>query len=124
MKTIKDYEQFKNILPYSSEMFGVYQPLLGWKSKRQLKRIEQDIQKQNSYLVLQLVRHFSNQTLIRDYSLQGCELGDVVVDLGDFLPSAKLGFQSSGILQEIKKFFRANPQKRKMNGRILSVIMI
>ena len=30
MKTMADY---KGILPYASELFGVYQPLLGWKSK-------------------------------------------------------------------------------------------
>jgi len=26
-------EAFKGKLPYASELFGVYQPLLGWKSK-------------------------------------------------------------------------------------------
>lgn len=124
MKTIKDYDQFKNILPYSSEMFGVYQPLLGWKSKRQLKRIEQDIQKQNSFLVQQLIKHFSNQTMIRDYSLRSCELSDIVIDLGDFTTSGQLSVQSSGILQEIKKILQKNRQKRKMSGRILLLIMI
>ncbi|MDG0793832.1 hypothetical protein OMP38_25685 [Cohnella ginsengisoli] len=29
---------FKNVLPFDSELFGVYQPLLGWKSERTLKR--------------------------------------------------------------------------------------
>ncbi len=29
MKNLKDY---KGILPYASELFGVYQPLLGWRS--------------------------------------------------------------------------------------------
>ncbi|MCW8451323.1 peptidoglycan-binding protein [Legionella quinlivanii] len=111
MKTIKDYDQFKNILPYSSEMFGVYQPLLGWKSKRQLKRIEQDIQKQNSFLVQQLIKHFSNQTMIRDYSLRSCELSDIVIDLGDFTTSGQLSVQSSGILQEIKKILQKKPAK-------------
>lgn len=34
MKQITDLEQFKHVLPYSSELFGVYQPMLGWRSKR------------------------------------------------------------------------------------------
>ncbi len=34
MKKSKDLSAFLNVLPYSSELFGVYQPLLGWKSKR------------------------------------------------------------------------------------------
>jgi len=33
-----DLSKFKNVLPYSSELFGVYQPLLGWKSNRIIQR--------------------------------------------------------------------------------------
>jgi hypothetical protein len=32
------FQDYKGILPYASELFGVYQPLLGWKSKRQSRR--------------------------------------------------------------------------------------
>lgn len=34
-----DLTKFKQTLPYASELFGVYQPLLGWKSKRIVRRI-------------------------------------------------------------------------------------
>jgi len=40
MKKTKDLSQFTNILPYASEIFGVYQPMLGWRSKRARKRVE------------------------------------------------------------------------------------
>jgi len=33
-----DLSSYKGILPYSSELFGVYQPLLGWKSARTVHR--------------------------------------------------------------------------------------
>src|SRR5258706_10483852 len=33
-----DPEKFRNVLPYASELFGVYQPLLGWKSTRTVQR--------------------------------------------------------------------------------------
>ncbi len=33
-----DLSKFTNVLPYASELFGVYQPLLGWKSKRTIER--------------------------------------------------------------------------------------
>src|SRR5258708_18024238 len=33
-------DNFKGILPYASELFGVYQPLLGWKSLRTTQRYE------------------------------------------------------------------------------------
>lgn len=32
------FDGFKGVLPYASEIFGVYQPLLGWKSKRTAAR--------------------------------------------------------------------------------------
>jgi hypothetical protein len=38
MKATTDYGRFKTILPYASEIFGVYQPMIGWKSKRQLQK--------------------------------------------------------------------------------------
>lgn len=37
MKKLSDY---KGILPYASELFGVYQPLLGWQSRRIQERYE------------------------------------------------------------------------------------
>ncbi|MCC4269046.1 hypothetical protein [Microbacterium schleiferi] len=33
-----DLSKFTSVLPYASEMFGVYTPLIGWKSGRQLRR--------------------------------------------------------------------------------------
>lgn len=33
-KKISDLTDYKSILPYASELFGVYQPMIGWKSKR------------------------------------------------------------------------------------------
>lgn len=39
MKKSKDLTPFANILPYASEIFGVYQPMLGWSSARSKRRI-------------------------------------------------------------------------------------
>lgn len=36
-------ERFKQSLPYASEVFGVYQPLLGWKSKRAVDRLNKGL---------------------------------------------------------------------------------
>lgn len=40
MKRISDLTPYTNILPYASEIFGVYQPLIGWRSKRQVERMQ------------------------------------------------------------------------------------
>jgi hypothetical protein len=33
-KRLEDLAAYKGVLPYASELYGVYQPLIGWKSKR------------------------------------------------------------------------------------------
>ncbi|MBS0156160.1 MAG: hypothetical protein JSS38_16325 [Nitrospira sp.] len=38
-KRITDLTDYLSVLPYSSEMFGVYQPLIGWKSRRLKNKI-------------------------------------------------------------------------------------
>src|SRR3954447_21335451 len=35
-----EIDRVKGTLPYSSELFGIYQPLLGWKSKQTAERFE------------------------------------------------------------------------------------
>ncbi|MFE9581549.1 hypothetical protein ACFYO1_34590 [Nocardia sp. NPDC006044] len=35
-----DFKQFEGTLPYAAQLYGVYQPLLGWKSKRLQRRFE------------------------------------------------------------------------------------
>ena len=40
MKRLSDLTPYANILPYASEIFGVYQPLIGWRSRRQVERMD------------------------------------------------------------------------------------
>ena len=42
-KRITDLTSYTSVLPYDSEMFGVYQPMLGWKSKRIARRFSQGL---------------------------------------------------------------------------------
>jgi hypothetical protein len=37
---VKSFDEYKGVLPYASEVFGVYQPLLGWKSRIIQRRYE------------------------------------------------------------------------------------
>lgn len=30
---MKSFDDYKGIPPYASQLFGIYQPLLGWKSR-------------------------------------------------------------------------------------------
>jgi hypothetical protein len=38
-----EVDRFKGTLPYASELFGIYQPLLGWKSKQTSERFERQV---------------------------------------------------------------------------------
>ena len=40
MKKVSDFSPYTTILPYASEIFGVYQPMLGWRSKSIRERME------------------------------------------------------------------------------------
>src|SRR5262245_44276221 len=59
VKRITDLTSYTSVLPYASEMFGVYQPLLGWKSKRILERFNQGFQNDRRFLLERLKREFA-----------------------------------------------------------------
>jgi hypothetical protein len=59
VKRITDLTDYTTVLPYASEMFGVYQPLLGWRSKRIEQRIKDGHQTDKPRLIDRLVRQFS-----------------------------------------------------------------
>ena len=54
MRKVEDIHQYKTVLPYASEIFGVYQPLLGWRSFRTFRRFERgfDIDRRRMYRTL------------------------------------------------------------------------
>jgi hypothetical protein len=55
-KKVSDLSSYESILPYASELFGVYQPLLGWKSKRTSDRISKGFELDRSQLVAKAVK--------------------------------------------------------------------
>jgi len=57
-KRITDLTNYTTVLPYASELFGVYQPMLGWRSKRTLRRIGLGAATGRFKGVLELGAHF------------------------------------------------------------------
>ena len=51
---LSDLTSYKGVLPYDSELFGVYQPLLGWKSARQVHRNQQGTRARRSDVLSRL----------------------------------------------------------------------
>jgi hypothetical protein len=61
IKRITDLSDYTSVLPYASEPFGVYQPLLGWRSKRRVRRINVGVNAERRGRLLALGRHFEGR---------------------------------------------------------------
>jgi len=60
VKRITDLSKYTSVLPYASELFGVYQPLLGWKSKRLEQRFNDAFKNDRSVMINKLKDQFSD----------------------------------------------------------------
>jgi len=59
VKRISDLTGYASVLPYASELFGIYQPLLGWKSRRIRDRYREALRNDRPALRERLARRFS-----------------------------------------------------------------
>jgi hypothetical protein len=59
VKRITDLSDYTSVLPYASELFGVYQPLLGWKSKRIEQRFADGQARDRASIIDKLKRSFA-----------------------------------------------------------------
>lgn len=58
VKRVTDLTGYTNVLPYASELFGIYQPLIGWKSDRLQTRFAVGGRRDQSRLIDTLVDRF------------------------------------------------------------------
>jgi hypothetical protein len=73
MKRTSDLTPYVNTLPYASEIFGVYQPLIGWKSARTTKRLRDGFSADVAHVLRSLYRQFPGRfevTLGADHVLE------------------------------------------------------
>lgn len=63
-KRLTDLAAYKGVLPYASELFGVYQPLIGWKSKRRLARARQGLNDSQRALLDRLGKYLSSPAVV------------------------------------------------------------
>jgi len=98
VKRITDLTPYASVLPYASELFGIYQPLLGWKSKRTEERIASGLEKDKAQLLKKLEREFSAAVQIKyseggkvEIQIQPGELTDGKLREFDSLVLEKIG---------------------------------
>jgi hypothetical protein len=61
-KKITDLTDYTSVLPYASELFGVYQPMIGWKSKRIQERMKLGLVDTQTLLLQALTRGYDAVT--------------------------------------------------------------
>ncbi|WP_221469271.1 peptidoglycan-binding protein [Cohnella nanjingensis] len=64
VKRITDLIEYQSVLPYASELFGVHQSLIGWKSKRVLNKLHANLKFDQSALLPRLQRYLANNAPI------------------------------------------------------------
>ncbi|HZJ00730.1 MAG TPA: hypothetical protein VFD22_08715 [Gemmatimonadaceae bacterium] len=91
VKRITDLGQYAGVLPYASQIFGIYQPLLGWKSKLISERFARGIENDKQQMVRSLQREIAPSLRI-DYD----ETGQPRIDIGtgELRKGAKRRFDS------------------------------
>jgi hypothetical protein len=64
-KKLTDLIDYTAVLPYASEMFGIYQPLIGWKSKRIARRFDKGLLIDKRTILNRLKSQFTGQVNVR-----------------------------------------------------------
>lgn len=68
---ITNLTDYKSILPYASELFGVYQPMIGWKSKRIKDRFKSGLIENQGLLLKTFANPYEGVTGV-DFSESSC----------------------------------------------------
>jgi hypothetical protein len=99
IKRIVDLTDYTSILPYSSELFGIYQPLLGWKSKRLEERFNEGFAEDKVSVIEKLKNKFEGEVEVTYKSGKPVKIN---VTPGRLI-SGSLQTYKSLILKEISK---------------------
>ncbi len=96
-KRITDLTDYTSVLPYASEMFGVYQPMIGWKSKRLAKRLSQGIVDKQNALLQGLAKQFAG---VATSNFIQCD-ATISLEVGVTQPFKRMKNNSSVLLQSL-----------------------
>lgn len=91
-KRITDLVNYTSILPYASEIFGIYQPLLGWKSKRIEKRFNKGLSNDKNILLNVLKERFNGRIQI-EYGDE-CQITNLDIKPGSLITGQLRSFDS------------------------------
>lgn len=110
MKMISNISDYKTVLPYASELFGVYQPLLGWKSKRHIARFEKGFRSYRRELLSQMGNQFAGKAKLK-INADGVVAAVDSLHIGE--PKSAVKSFDSVVLNAIARKLPADPEDYK-----------
>lgn len=116
-KRLTDLIDYAAILPYASELFGIYQPLLGWRSKRIAGRFDRGFARDKQKILGRLKRLFAGQV---DVAYKGSNVEGVRIRTG-LLDARGRKASDSVLLEELGKLLPPNAEaatKKKLGALI------
>jgi hypothetical protein len=95
-KRITDLSDYTTVLPYASEMFGVYQPMIGWRSARRLHRFTRGFRDDRRGLLTTLAARYTGQ-VESSFSTTDCTADLARISIGR-LDGPRLSVDDSNLL--------------------------
>ena len=112
VKRITDLSDYTAVLPYASELFGVYQPMIGWRSKRKLRRFERGFAEAHRSLLDVLTSNFRGRT-VSHFNMSDCVVEIGSIDIGQLAGVHLLGTSESVLM---KTLLEAMPRDQPPSG--------
>lgn len=116
-KRITDLSDYTSVLPYASEMFGVYQPLLGWRSKRIEERYQRGFSKDKALLLEKLKTEFTG---LINITYKGSNQIDIALKPGVLETGAFRSFDSVVMEQISRKLPAEKISKNSIWNEVLT----
>jgi hypothetical protein len=111
-KRITDLTDYTSVLPYASEIFGVYQPMIGWKSKRMTQRFASGIRAENLSKFRDILARYEGVASVNLMDIARNQLFFSLTDLKVGVPKNELMLKYQGndsiLLSEIAGQLKSN----------------
>jgi hypothetical protein len=111
-KRITNLTDYTSVLPYASELFGVYQPMIGWKSKRILDRMKKTINESNLKRFRDILKRYEGIADVRVTDTSHDQLFFQLQNLGIGIPRNDLMLKYQGsdsvLLSELSAQLKAD----------------
>ena len=113
---LSDLLSYTGVLPYASELFGIYQPMIGWKSKRGARRFENGLKAEQAGIAGKFSKNFAAKAEIRLINEN-----QLAVKLGTGVLDTKRGIEADSLL--IEKLREGLPPRDQLGPRVWASLL-